>query len=501
MKETFLFSVFPVDNKSLPLIGRDEEIYKIKQHILEGCNISIIGDTKIGKTSILKTIESDFLDLKYIDRVIPVYINFEKFAYNITGEMLLDKILRMVYRSCDVLKNEFNDCTYDKANEFSEVVEFCMLENIIILLLFDNFDSIPILKKLDNAFWTHLRGNAESKELSIVTASRSSIETLCHKGDLSNSHFWNNFDPIISLSVLEDIKHAKNILLRGITNERNIDLIISLVGVHPFFIKLAANALIENKLIESDNVKEIESIIYEKIKPFYKNCLKLLQIDDDNIDNGIHYKLEYISTLNSILTTKINDTNEKREIKNLKQLGYVNSNSDGFLEISSPLFERYLKDLFNDNKVPESYKGNNPYIFISYAHTDSKIVYPLIEKLQEVGFRVWYDEGIPISAKWKKEIEQRIKKSEKFIFFLSKDSCLSNEVNIELQNYITFSGIKSYKNDFIMIVLDEIKICKNESTCEYVDFVVSDCNGLHISKNDDSYFAKLSDKLGFECKD
>lgn len=82
-----------------------------------------------------------------------------------------------------------------------------------------------------------------------------------------------------------------------------------------------------------------------------------------------------------------------------------------------------------------------------------------------------------------KEIEQRIENCNKFIFFLSKNSCLSNEVNIELQKCIEFFGRGRYINDFVMIVLDEIKLCKSESTSGFVDFVISDCNGLHISKD------------------
>lgn len=500
MNENFQFSLFPVDNKTIPLIGRDDEIFRIKQYILDGCNISILGDRKIGKSSILKTLKNDFSDIKYVNKIIPVYIDFQYFAYDITGEKVLNKILSRVYRSCNIIYTEFKDCSYGKADEFSEVVEFCNVESIIILLLLDNFDLIPILKKLDNAFWTHLRGNAESKELSIVTASRSSIETLCHKGDLANSHFWNNFNPIISISVFDDIQSARNILSRGITNEKNKDLIISLVGVHPFFLKIAANALIESKLSASVDEKAITAIIYEKIKPFYEDCFKLLRNDDDIIDNGVHYKLEYVSILNSICSSNINkDIKEKRGYNKLKEFGYIQTNPEGYPEIPSPLFARYLKEQYNFDKKPESYIGTEPYIFVSYAHADTEIVFPIIEKLQKLGYRIWYDYGIPTSAKWKKEIEERIEKCNKFIFFMSRTSSSSYEVNTEIQKFIEYCGRGKYNRDFIMILLDDIKLCKNENTCESVDFVISDCNGVHISKEDDSYFIKVINKLGIEC--
>ena len=41
-----------------------------------------------------------------------------------------------------------------------------------------------------------------------------------------------------------------------------------------------------------------------------------------------------------------------------------------------------------------TYQGNEPYIFISYAHKDRDRVLPIIEGLQARGFRVWFDAGI-----------------------------------------------------------------------------------------------------------
>ena len=40
------------------------------------------------------------------------------------------------------------------------------------------------------------------------------------------------------------------------------------------------------------------------------------------------------------------------------------------------------------------YRGEKPYIFVSYAHVDSETVLPIAEELHKRGYRVWYDEGI-----------------------------------------------------------------------------------------------------------
>ncbi len=41
-----------------------------------------------------------------------------------------------------------------------------------------------------------------------------------------------------------------------------------------------------------------------------------------------------------------------------------------------------------------AYKGDEPYIFVSYSHEDDGFVYPEIRWLKDQGFNIWYDEGI-----------------------------------------------------------------------------------------------------------
>ncbi len=47
-----------------------------------------------------------------------------------------------------------------------------------------------------------------------------------------------------------------------------------------------------------------------------------------------------------------------------------------------------------------AYKGDEPYIFVSYAHADDEIVYPEIQWLHDQGFNIWYDDGIDPGSTW-----------------------------------------------------------------------------------------------------
>ena len=59
----------------------------------------------------------------------------------------------------------------------------------------------------------------------------------------------------------------------------------------------------------------------------------------------------------------------------------------------------------------KAYAGNEPFIFISYAHDDAHLVYPIVERLTLDGFRVWYDDGIHAGEDWTETVAQRLDES------------------------------------------------------------------------------------------
>ena len=68
---------------------------------------------------------------------------------------------------------------------------------------------------------------------------------------------------------------------------------------------------------------------------------------------------------------------------------------------------------------PIPYEGKEKFIFISYAHKDSEIVLPVIDKLISDGYRVWYDDGISPGTEWPEVIASHLNDCEICIAFLS----------------------------------------------------------------------------------
>ena len=82
--------------------------------------------------------------------------------------------------------------------------------------------------------------------------------------------------------------------------------------------------------------------------------------------------------------------------------------------------------------MPKAYEGNEPYIFISYAHKDSDKVIPIIQALQDRGFRVWYDEGLEVGSSWSDMIEEYLFKCACTICFISPNFLNSQNCQDEI---------------------------------------------------------------------
>ena len=71
-------------------------------------------------------------------------------------------------------------------------------------------------------------------------------------------------------------------------------------------------------------------------------------------------------------------------------------------------FSAQNKGSASAGKPDKPYEGKEPYIFISYSHKDMSKVFRIIRRLQDEGYRVWYDEGIDPATEWDENIAQHI---------------------------------------------------------------------------------------------
>lgn len=99
----------------------------------------------------------------------------------------------------------------------------------------------------------------------------------------------------------------------------------------------------------------------------------------------------------------------------------------------------------------EAYKGNDPYVFVSYSHKDSEAVFQELQELRQSGYRVWYDEGIDPGNEWPEEVAAALSGAEMFLVFISTTAVASqnvrNEINFAINNRKPFLAVHLVETD------------------------------------------------------
>ena len=99
------------------------------------------------------------------------------------------------------------------------------------------------------------------------------------------------------------------------------------------------------------------------------------------------------------------------------------------------IISQALKEQEKQNEkmyVDLPYTGIEDYAFISYSHKDSNVVLSVLSRLQRMGYRIWYDEGIKKGDNWRLLVGEKIKGCKDFILFSSENSIGSDDVAAEL---------------------------------------------------------------------
>lgn len=90
------------------------------------------------------------------------------------------------------------------------------------------------------------------------------------------------------------------------------------------------------------------------------------------------------------------------------------------------------KENCTEYEIPQyPYEGNEPYLYISYSHSDYKIIRSLSTLMVNSGFRIWSDDGIPVGD-WDQTVKNHIEKCSVFICFISKNYLESFNTSHEL---------------------------------------------------------------------
>lgn len=100
----------------------------------------------------------------------------------------------------------------------------------------------------------------------------------------------------------------------------------------------------------------------------------------------------------------------------------------------------------------QAYRGDDKFVFVSYAHKDGLSVFPTISYLRDLGYRIWYDEGIDPGNEWPEDVAKALTGAAHFLVFISPNAVESHNV----RNEINFA--LSQKKPFLAIHIVETQL-------------------------------------------
>lgn len=334
--------------------GRKDIVRYVFDRISQGASVSIVGERRIGKTSLLHYIKSTIAMNRFgIDPQLFLFIYVDCFGLTRScprdfwllllqkmNELLLD---RGVSETLNFLIRDLQASPDPEFFPFGEIAQ--LMQRIKAwgrqpVFLLDEFESVINSGSLDKEFLKPLRSLATSNPLTFVVATRDNLEVVCHS-DLRGSPFFNIFG-MRELHVFTEAEFHEWVSFRlKDTNvsfgEAEVNLFVPLAGRHPFFSEMLAYPLFysvqENIALDQARLKLVEDFRVES-RPHFDYYW-----DHSSEGEKVSLAILALKGTKSLRTTKYEDEN----LKSLLRRSLVLRESNGY-SIFSYIFAQQIRD-------------------------------------------------------------------------------------------------------------------------------------------------------------
>lgn len=257
--------------------GRRREVRRIYSRIdaPHPQSISVVGDRRIGKSSLLNFVHSRSNRRKYMTNAadtICVYLDFQ-------GKVDFDipRYIDYLFNAMAMESGEpssYRDCgrTLD---ELRNVVETIHAQGRRLIVMMDEFECITGNPKFDAGFFSYLRSLANSYRVAYVTSSVDELQLMCHNTDISDSPFFNIFSNLplrpFALDEARELINAPSEAC-GTPLEPYAERILRLAGCFPIFLQIACSSVIEfiwDRGVQPD-WKEIGGAVRDEVYPHFE---------------------------------------------------------------------------------------------------------------------------------------------------------------------------------------------------------------------------------------
>ena len=246
--------------------GRAREVGQIFSRLRneEFESSSIVGDRRIGKTSLLNYLADPGIRASRglgSDRYIFVYVDLQMVDETMGPEQLWRRLLLMMRRHCPdqevvALLKALLQCERLDTFDLDELFQQMDDKGQHVVLLLDEFERVTENANFGPDFYYGLRSLTIHHKFALVTSSRLELIELCHSEAVKSSPFFNIFANInLRLFSLADCQLMISGSLQDAGTqftEPEMELILDLAGLHPYFLQAACWMLYESHAMGLD---------------------------------------------------------------------------------------------------------------------------------------------------------------------------------------------------------------------------------------------------------
>jgi hypothetical protein len=249
-------------------------------------NVALVGQRRIGKTSLLFHLANPAIHVKYglsPTEYLFVYLNGEELT-ELDGGEIRSVMAEELATALEAAGHGRPDLTLPEGpfeyRTFRHVVRRLTQRGLKLVFCFDEFEGLGANPNLGPSFFSSLRGLTGQLDVAYITASRTPIHTLAYaRSETLSSPFFNTFAPLyLGLFSDQDAQELVEMLATKASATFAPDLvhlIVELAGPHPLLLQIAGFHTFEawqqrGGLLQEGDHAEIRHHFRPEAQPHYE---------------------------------------------------------------------------------------------------------------------------------------------------------------------------------------------------------------------------------------
>ncbi|HEY0757502.1 MAG TPA: AAA family ATPase [Ktedonobacteraceae bacterium] len=270
--------------------GRGQEVLTLYDALAKHRSISLVGKQHVGKSSLLKYLGSPALQQRagyHLPQHLFILTDWRDYLTK-TREDFFHRVCEQIVLQCKSAITLQSPASTNGVERFRDLLETIKQNNFHPVLLMDAFDRVTSNPEFDASFFSFLRSLAGLNDLiSYVTATKKPLAQVCHSA-VADSPFFNIF-LTLSLGPLTQTEAQALVSVPAETagepfNPQEIDWLLKMGGVHPFFLQVSCRYLFDEKrrgfLTGTALLEKVQRAIYQELLPHFENAWQDLVPDD-----------------------------------------------------------------------------------------------------------------------------------------------------------------------------------------------------------------------------